>query len=225
MCVGCKTYLTEAVFRLEDLFAKALTNKDTPMVDGDHPEEDTSVLLDDEVYRKYQMLIGVLNWIVCICRMNVAFATALLLLFVDCPRKGHLDLVLRVFGYLKKYNNRRILIDSKYPIRVGGKDPLNLDFRIMFEDQYPDAAEDIDTKVPDPLIYELEITVFVDSDHAHDKSPRISITGFLILVGRTPVYFMSKCQGYIATSTYGEKFCAMRNAVEEVQDVRYMLRC
>ena len=36
---------------------------------------------------------------------------------------------------------------------------------------------------------------------------------------------MSKRQGAIETSTYGAEFCAMRTAVEEVQSVRYMLRC
>ena len=132
---------------------------------------------------------------------------------------------MRVFGYLTKYKNRRIVIDSRDPICVGGKDGLNLDFLNMFEEAYPDAAEEIDAKVPQPRIDELEITVFVDSDLAHDRSTRRSITGLLILVGRTPVYFMSKRQGAIATSTYGAEFCAMRTAVEEVQSVRYMLRC
>ena len=75
------------------------------------------------------------------------------------------------------------------------------------------------------MIDELEITAFVNSDHAHDKLTRRSMTGLLILVGRTPVYFMSKRQGAIATSTYEAEFCAMRTAVEEVQSVRYTLRC
>ena len=173
------------------------------MVDVDHPEEDTSVLLDDESNQKYQTLIGMMNCIVCIGIMDVTFATASLSRFTAYPRKGHLDRVLMVFGYLKKYKNRRIVIDLKNPIYVGGKDALKLDFRTMFKDQYPDAAEDIYIKVPDPLIDKLEITVFVDSDHAHDKWTQRSIPGLLILVGRTPVYFMSKWQGAIATSTYG----------------------
>ena len=67
----------------------------------------------------------------------------------------------------------------------------------MFKGAYPDAAEEIDSKVPVAKIDELEITAFIDSDHAHDKMTRRSITGLLILVGRTPVYFMSKRQrGY-----------------------------
>ena len=36
---------------------------------------------------------------------------------------------------------------------------------------------------------------------------------------------MSKSRGAISTSTYGAEFCAMSTAVEEVQSVRYMLRC
>ena len=224
-CVGCKTYLTEAVRRLEALLGKPLPKKDTPMVDGDHPEEDESELLDDKGHQQYQMLIGMLNWIVCIGRMDVAFATSSLSRFTACPRKGHMDRAFRVFGYLKKYKNRRVVIDSRDPILVGGKDALNMDFTELFQEVYPDAAEEIDTKVPVPMIDELEITTFVDSDHAHDKSTRRSITGLLILVGRTPVFFSSKRQGAIATSTYGAEFCAMRSAVEEVQAVRYMLRC
>ena len=224
-CIGCKTYLTEAVRRIEDLLGKPLQKKDTPMVDGDHPEEDASETLDDKGHQRYQMLIGMLNWIVCIGRMDVAYATASLSRFTACPRKGHMDRVIRVFGYLKKYRNRRIVIDSRDPIRLGGKDALGLDFVELFKNTYPDASEEIDSKVPEPLIDELEITAFVDSDHAHDKMTRRSITGLLILIGRTPVYFMSKRQGAIATSTYGAEFCAMRTAVEEVQAVRYMLRC
>ena len=40
----------EAIRRLEDLFGKSFPKKDTPMVDGDHLEEDTSELLDDKDY-------------------------------------------------------------------------------------------------------------------------------------------------------------------------------
>lgn len=223
-CIGCKKYLTEAIDRIEAIFGN-LPKKDTPMVDGDNPELDTSSPLNDDDHRKYQMLLGMLNWIVCLGRIDVGFATSSLSRFTACPRKGHLDRALRVFGYLKKYKNRRIVVDSRDPILVGGTDALDLDFTEIFKEFYPDAAEEIDEKLPKGHIDELEITAFVDSDHAHDKVTRRSITGLLILVGRTPVFFMSKRQGAIETSTYGAEFCAMKTAVEEVIAVRYMLRC
>ena len=59
------------------------------MADGDHPEEDTSEPLNDDMHQKYQMLIGMLNWIACIGRMDIGFATVSLSRFTVCPRKGH----------------------------------------------------------------------------------------------------------------------------------------
>ena len=92
-------------------------------------------------------------------------------------------------------------------------------------DYYPDSEEMLDPAVPEPLFDEIKITAFVDSDHAHDKLTRRSITGLIIFVGRTPVFYMAKRQGAIETSTYGAEFMAMKTAVEEVTAVRYMLRC
>ena len=223
-CIGCKKYLDEAIRRIEVIVGD-LPKKDTPMIDGDHPEEDTSPVMDDDNHKKYQMLIGMLNWIVVLGRIDIGYATASLSRFTACPRDGHMKRVLRVFGYLKKNKNHRIIVDSRDPILIGGKDSLEKDFTKIFEDSYPDASEEIDVKLPIPLIDEIEITGFVDSDHAHDRITRRSITGLLILIGRTPGLFMSKRQGAIETSTYGAEFCAMRTAVEEVQSVRYMLRC
>ncbi len=65
----------------------------------------------------------------------------------------------------------------------------------------------------------------MDSDHAHDKVSRQSISGILIFVGQTPVTCSSKRQGAIETSTCGAEFCAMKNAVEELIALRHMLRC
>ena len=93
------------------------------------------------------------------------------------------------------------------------------------ENRYPDSCEEIDVNLPEPLIDEIKITTFVDSDHAHDKITRRSITGMIIFAGKTPIFSQSKRQGSIESSTYGAEFCAMRSAVEETRSVRYMLRC
>ena len=91
--------------------------------------------------------------------------------------------------------------------------------------KYKNAFEEIDLSLPEALVDEITITVFIDSDHAHDQLTRRSITGMLIVVGQTPVMYMSKRQGAIKTSTYGAEFCAMKTAVEELIAIRYMLRC
>ena len=67
--------------------------------------------------------------------------------------------------------------------------------------------------------------MFLDSAHAYDKVTRRSITGLIILFGKTPVFYYSKRQGAVETSTYSAEFMEMRHAVEEVVALRYMLRC
>ena len=57
---------------------------------------------------------------------------------------------------------------------------------------YPDATKEIDSLLPTPKGTELEITVVVDADHAHDRKSHCSILGIIVFVGRTPVVWISK---------------------------------
>jgi hypothetical protein len=100
-CIGRKKYLKEAITRVKGMFGN-LKKYNNPSETGDHPECDTSMVLNDDRHRKYQMLIGMLVWLVRIGRIYVAHAASSLSRFTACPRKGHLKRVLRIFGYLKK---------------------------------------------------------------------------------------------------------------------------
>ena len=55
----------------------------------------------------------------------------------------------------------------------------------------------------------LQVTLFVDADHAHNIKTRRSITGFIDYVGSKPVVWFSKHQGSIASSTYSAEFSAL----------------
>jgi len=225
-CIGSRTYIKEGIRRIENMFG-TLTKHDIPMVAGDHPELDESKHLDDDEHTKYQILIGMLNWIVTIGRIDIAFAVSSLSRFIACPRQGYMDRALYVFGYLKECSNRRIRIDSRDPIVVanGAEGNIEIDISKKLLEQYPDAMEQKDDKLPMPLFDELAISTYVDSDHAHDKVSRRAITGIIIFVGITPVFALARRQGAIETSTYSAEFIAMKTAVEEVMSVRYMLRC
>ena len=59
--------------------------------DGLWDARSESEILSDDEHRKFQMLLGMLNWIVSIGRFDVAYATASLSRFSACPRKGHLE--------------------------------------------------------------------------------------------------------------------------------------
>ena len=90
---------------------------------------------------------------------------------------------------------------------------------------YPDSTEELDANLSTPLVGEISITVFVDSDHGHDKVTRRSIMGLIAFLGRTPAFYLSKQQAAIKTSTYSAELCAMKTGVEKIIAIRYMMRC
>ena len=144
--------------------------------------------------------------------------------FGAAPREYHLDLAVRSFSYVKRTKQKDIAIDSS-PLEYHRDYPeyefLAPDFLL----DYPDAKEETADHFPQAFGPVLETTIFVDSDHAHDKKTRRSLTGLLAYVGSTPVLWMSKRQGAIASSTYAAEFSALRTATEEAISLRYMLRC
>ena len=119
-----------------------------------------------------------------------------------------------------------MVVDSRALFIAGSEEVIHVDVATaMREHAYNDATEEMDPKFPKPLIEYLATTIFVDSDHAHDLVTRRSCTGILVCVGRTPVMGYAKCQGAIATSTYGVEFYDMKTATEEAISLCYMLRC
>ena len=88
-----------------------------------------------------------------------------------------------------------------------------------FLQDYPDAKEEVDPNFPAPYWHPLETTILVDSDHAHDKRTRRSLTGLIVFVGSTPVYWISKKQSTIASSTYTAEFSTLHTATEEAVNI------
>jgi hypothetical protein len=65
---------------------------------------------------------------------------------------------------------------------------------------------------------------FVDSDHAGDSVTRRSRTGFMIFLNSSPIYWFSKKQTSVETSTFGSEFIAMKQCCEYIRGLRYKLR-
>jgi hypothetical protein len=194
----------------------------TPLpTDKCHPELDDSPLLDESDHKHYMMLIGMAQWVNVLGRIDICHAVSTLSQFNATPRQGHLQLARHIWGYLKKFPHHQLVARSE-PM-VLHKDALT-GFITDFSDEYKDAQEEIDPGLPPPRGKPLETFIFFDSDHAHNKVTRRSLTGCLVVVGSTPIYWISKRQGAIASSTYQAEFMAARMAVEEAIAIRYMLR-
>jgi hypothetical protein len=66
--------------------------------------------------------------------------------------------------------------------------------------------------------------VFVDADHATDNITRRSRTGFLVYLNNAPVYWFSKKQTSVETSSFGSEFAAMKQCTEYIRGLCYKLR-
>ena len=78
--------------------------------------------------------------------------------------------------------------------------------------------------MPKPLGHAVDITCFVDSDHAGNVVTRRSHTSILIFVQNAPVIWYSKKQNTVESSSFGSEFVALRVARDMLVALRYKLR-
>ena len=134
------------------------------------------------------------------------------------PRKGHLEQVYHVFGYLKTHSKWRLFFDPRHP---------DIDERAFssykWSNFYHDAKEQVPIDMPPPCRRAVSSHCFVDADHASNTVTQRSQTGILIFLNQAPIVWYSKWQNTVETSTFGSKFIAMRMAVEHIEALRYKL--
>jgi hypothetical protein len=78
--------------------------------------------------------------------------------------------------------------------------------------------------MPEPRGQGFVIRAKVDADHASDSVTRRSRTGFLVWINSCLVYFLSKKQTSVETSSFGSEFVAMKQCCEYLRGLRYKLR-
>ena len=107
-------------------------------------------------------------------------------------------------------------------------DPTHMDHEphaeLDWRDFYGDVKELVPPDAPVPRGKHVQMTTFVDSDHAGDQVTRRSRTGVLIFLGMAPIAWHSKKQTSIESSSFGSELSAMKTAVEMVEGLRYKLR-
>jgi hypothetical protein len=89
---------------------------------------------------------------------------------------------------------------------------------------YGDIEEELPHNAPSPLGLEFVMRVYVDADHAGEQLTRRSRTGFLVFLNMAPIYWLSKKQNGVETSSFGSEFVAMKQCCEYVRGLRYKLR-
>ena len=82
----------------------------------------------------------------------------------------------------------------------------------------------IPPNAPDPRGKSVDVRMWVDSDHARDKTTRQSRTGYFIFMNTALIDWLSKKQATIESSVFGAEFIAMKTGVEALRGIRYKLR-
>ena len=222
LCYGAQTYIK----RLADSYEKMFNEKPKPVVapleKGDHPELDLSDLCDENDVVKCQSLIGALQWTISLCRFDIAAAVMTMGRFRAAPRKGHLDRVKRIVGYLCKYPHGAIRFRTHIPSHAEFADKMN-DYDWMYA-VYGNVNEELPDNMPTPKGKPVRTTTFVDANLMHDLTTGRSASGVLHMVNATPIEWFSKRQNTVETATYGSEFTAARLATDQLVDLRYTLR-
>ena len=139
---------------------------------------------------------------------------------IAMPREGHLDQIYHIFAYLKIKHNAELVFDPTEP----NISPDDFPVEDWAHTVYTDAAEDIAPDHPQPRGIGFTIHAFVDADHAGNLVTRRSRTGFVIFLNKAPIYWLSKKQTGIETSSFGSEFMAMKHCCEYLRGLRYKLR-
>lgn len=187
------------------------------------PEMDVSMDCTDAQVTLFQNMIGILRWVVELGRIDIAYEVSVLSRYLVQPRTGHLLQALHIFKYLDIHKENELAFDPQYQDRLR----KDLETKIQIEEMkrmYPDAKEEMPPNAPPPRGNQVQMSCFVDSDHAGDKKTRRSQTGILIYLNKAPIIWYSKRQATVESSTFGSEFVALRIASELIISLRYKLR-
>ena len=190
--IGSQTHIREAILKAEEILRKfwgiegykirvnTRKGERNTVAARSYPEMDDSKLLGEEGHNVYQHLIGILQWLCCIGRVDIQFAVCSFSRFSACPRKKRPRVVEQVFQYLKDFPDSSIVINHRV-LECVPELPVP---DSLFIHQYPDVFKEIDPAIPEPFGLAIQMSIFFDSDLAHDLRTHRSCTGIVASWGR-----------------------------------------
>ena len=220
LCYGPRKYIEKMTANFEKMFGELPRKYSSPLERGDHPETDTSELLDFDGIKIYQSMIGQLQWAVQIGRIDITTAVMTMSSFRVAPRQGHLNRLKRIMGYLTKMKLGVVRIRTDLPDLSDLPDADHKWDRSV----YKGASEGIPDDAPEALGKPVVCSSYVDANLYHDILTGRSVTGVIHFVNGTPIDWFSKKQSTVETATYGSEFVAAKTAIEQIIGIRTALR-
>ena len=213
------------IHKLADTY-KRLFNDDppkgykTPLYKNDHPELDTSEILEGDMAAKYLTMVGQLQWLVTLGRFDIHAQVATMSRFGAAPRQGHMDRLKKIYSYAIRTKDYAISFRTEQP-HYSFLPDQDFDWRYAV---YGDVHEILPDDMPGPLGEAVTTTTIMDANLNHCLATGKSLTGCLHFVNKTPVDWYSKKQATVETATYGSEFVSAETATEQIMDIRQTLR-
>ena len=85
---------------------------------------------------------------------------------------------------------------------------------MVYTNERGEFIDDAPKDLPKPFEKELVIRMMVDSDHAGDHITRRRRSKFLVYLNSALIYWTSKKQTTIETSSFGSEFMALKTGTE-----------
>jgi hypothetical protein len=136
------------------------------------------------------------------------------------PRKGHLERLKRIYGYLKNVSSAAIRVKVDEP---DFSELPNQEFD-WCHTVYGNVDKLVPRDMPKALGKAVIIVTYTDANLYHDMLTGISVTDILHLCNQTLIDWYSKRQATVETATFGSEFTATRIAVDQIIDLRTTLR-
>ena len=140
--------------------------------------------------------------------------------FRSAPRKGHLERLQRIYGYVlktKDYLTRYRTKESDYSYLPN----MKYDWSYTV---YGNVQEIVLNNCPKPLGKSVTTTTTLDANILHCLATGASLTACLHFCNQTPTDWYSKKQATVEMATYASEFVAAKTATEQIMDLRYTLR-
>ncbi|CAI7834614.1 unnamed protein product, partial [Closterium sp. NIES-53] len=179
----------------------------TPLPSGFqlHLDEEEGEVLEYELQRRFQSMVGSLMYASVNTRPDIAFSVSQLARVVSRPLQEHLDVAERLVRYCMATSR----VGLQYSVHGQLKQK---------------GVEEVSTKIGAPARRgHLYLSCFTDATWASDISDATSHGGYICCVGGSPVSWKSKKQGEIAHSSTESEYMALFHGVKEVVWMRRLL--
>ena len=178
-----KKYIDRLVDSYHSMFKQdPPKNMRAPLDKNDHTELDDTELLTGMSIQHYLTMIGQLQWSVTLGRFDIHAQVTTMSRFRSAPRKGQLERLQRIYGYVLKTKH--------YSTRYRTKEPdysylPNMKYDWSYT-VYGNVQEIIPNNCPKPLGKSVTTTTTLDANLPHCLATGASLTAWLHFCNQTP---------------------------------------